>query len=73
MLFKIINFYWVLLCLIVSYFYVKDTNFLEEIDEEIQEYEMEKEESLDRIEENPEFVCNISISHFLLLTLIILP
>lgn len=73
MLFKIINFYWVLLCLIVSYFYVKDTNFLEEIDEEIQEYEMEKEESLDRIEENPEFVCKISISHFLLLTLIILP
>lgn len=73
MLFKTFNFYWVLLCLIVSYFYVKDTNFLEEIDEEIQEYEMEKEESLDRIEENPEFVCNISISHFLLLTLIILP
>lgn len=34
---------------------------------------MEKEESLDRIEENPEFVCKISISHFLLLTLIILP
>lgn len=32
-----------------------DTNFSEEIDEEIQEYKMEKEESLDRIEENPEF------------------
>lgn len=36
---------------------------------------MEKEESLDKIEENQEFVCkiSISISHFLLFTSIILP
>lgn len=34
---------------------------------------MEKEESLDKIEENQEFVCKISISHFLLFASIILP